>query len=180
VNRDEQKAQTRGRIVQAAMRGFRRGGFGGLGVDGLAREAGVTSGAFYVHFDSKAAAFEAAVAQAMSELRDGLLACQAAQGKAWWPAFVRFYLGDRRTCELGDSCGLQSLSPEVARAGEPARRAFERGLDEVVQAMLRGVGSCSATAGTAEPSPRPRRPSARRSSSRVRPRPTRRRPRGRR
>jgi len=144
VNRDEQKQQTRRRIVQAAMRGFRRGGFGGLGVDGLAKEAGVTSGAFYVHFASKSEAFGAAVAQGMAELREGVLACQAAHGKAWWAEFVRFYLGGKRTCELADSCGLQSLSPEVARADEAARRAFEHGLREVAAAVLQGPRSAGA------------------------------------
>jgi len=144
MSREEQKQQTRERIVQAAMRGFRRGGFGGLGVDGLAKEAGVTSGAFYVHFSSKSEAFGAAVAQGLAELRDGVLACQAQHGKAWWPEFVRFYLGFKRTCDLSDSCGLQSLSPEVARADDGARLAFEAGLREVARAILQGPRSAGA------------------------------------
>jgi TetR/AcrR family transcriptional regulator, transcriptional repressor for nem operon len=140
-NRSEQKEQTRQRIVTAAGRGFRRGGFGGLGVDGLAKEAGVTSGAFYVHFGSKAEAFREAVREGMDELRRGVLHFQAEHGKAWWPQFVRFYLDYKRTCELGDSCTLQSLSPEVGRADEASREAFEQGLRGVVEAMLQGPRS---------------------------------------
>ena len=41
------KQEARTKILDAAGRGFRRLGFGGIGVDGLAKEAGVTSGAFY-------------------------------------------------------------------------------------------------------------------------------------
>jgi TetR/AcrR family transcriptional regulator, transcriptional repressor for nem operon len=141
MSRTEQKEQTRQRIVEAAGRGFRQGGFGGLGVDGLARQAGVTSGAFYVHFGSKAAAFREAVRQGMDELREGVLHFQTTQGKAWWPAFVRFYLGDKRTCEMGDSCTLQSLSPEVGRADAPSREVFEAGLRGVVEAVLQGPRS---------------------------------------
>jgi len=141
TSRAEQKIQTRQRIVDAAGRSFRKGGFGGIGVDGLAKEAGVTSGAFYVHFDSKTSAFTAAVSRGMAELRDGVLHFQSQHGKQWWPEFVRFYLGYKRTCDLSDSCTLQSLSPEVGRADAAAREAFEAGLREVAAALVGGPAS---------------------------------------
>jgi TetR/AcrR family transcriptional regulator, transcriptional repressor for nem operon len=47
----------RERLIEAAGRGFRTSGFGGIGVDGLAKAAGLTSGAFYIHFSSKREAF---------------------------------------------------------------------------------------------------------------------------
>jgi TetR/AcrR family transcriptional regulator, transcriptional repressor for nem operon len=141
IGRNEQKQQTRQRIVQAATQGFRRQGFGGLGVDGLAKEAGVTSGAFYVHFGSKSEAFAAAVFQGLDDLRAGVLQSQAQFGRDWWPQFVRFYLSERRTCDLGDSCALQSLSPEVGRADATARAAFEAGFDAVLQAIVNGPRS---------------------------------------
>lgn len=139
--RAEQKIQTHQRIVDAAGRSFRKGGFGGVGVDGLAKEAGVTSGAFYVHFDSKTSAFKAAVSRGMAELKDGVLHFQSLHGRQWWPEFVRFYLGYKRTCDLTDSCTLQSLSPEVGRADAAAREAFEAGLREVAAALIGGPAS---------------------------------------
>lgn len=141
MSRTEQKEQTRQRIVEAAGRGFRKGGFGGLGVDGLAKQAGVTSGAFYVHFGSKNEAFREAVRQGMQELKVGVLHFQATHGKAWWPEFVRFYLGFKRTCDLGESCTLQSLSPEVGRSDDASRDVFEDGLRAVIEAMLQGPRS---------------------------------------
>jgi len=138
MSRNEQKAQTRQRILEAAGRGFRKGGFGGLGVDGLAKAAGVTSGAFYVHFDSKAAAFRASVAQGMSDLKQGVRFCQAEYAQAWWPHFVRFYLGERRTCDLSESCALQALAPEVARSDDASRAAFEADLREVAAIVANG------------------------------------------
>ncbi len=137
-NRAVQKQQTRQRILEAAGRGFRNGGFGGVGVDALAKEAGVTSGAFYVHFDSKAAAFRDAVEDGMRQLAAGITALQEAHGKDWWPAFVRFYLGAKRQCALSESCALQSLSPELARADAASRDAYQSRLREVVDAMLAG------------------------------------------
>jgi AcrR family transcriptional regulator len=146
MSRSEQKLQTRQRILDAAGRGFRKGGFGGIGVDGLAKEAGVTSGAFYVHFDSKAAAFQAAVAQGMADLKQGIRELQATQGRDWWPAFVRFYLGPRRRCGLAESCALQSLAPEVARSDAAARAAFEADLLEVATLVAAGPPSDHAPA----------------------------------
>ena len=144
MSRTEQKQQTRQRIVDAAGRGFRERGFDGLGVDGLARTAGVTSGAFYAHFDGKAAAFREAVAEGLAGLKTGVLYFQTEHARQWWPEFVRFYLSVKRTCELGDSCTLQSLSPEVARADAAAQAAFEAGLLDVARAVVEGPASPAA------------------------------------
>lgn len=139
--RHEQKAQTRQRILEAAGRSFRKGGFGGIGVDGLSKEAGVTSGAFYVHFSSKSAAFKESVIQGVSDVERGVRHFQSEHGKKWWGEFVRFYLGERRTCDLSESCGLQSLASEVARAGESSRNAFTAELLKVATAITTGPKS---------------------------------------
>lgn len=144
MSRTEQKQQTRQRIVEAAGRGFRKGGFGGIGVDGLAKEAGVTSGAFYVHFGSKSAAFREAVADGMAGVKAGVIYFQTEHASRWWSEFVRFYLGTKRSCDLAESCTLQSLSPEVARSDDSARAAFEAGLLEVAQVVTTGPVSTDA------------------------------------
>jgi TetR/AcrR family transcriptional regulator, transcriptional repressor for nem operon len=140
----EHKEAARARILAAAGRGFRRQGYGGIGVDGLAKEAGVTSGAFYGHFASKAEAFEAAALAGLVELREAIEALQARDGAGWLGKFVDFYLTTRRTCELGDSCALQSLTPEVARAGRETRAAYEAELIRVVEAVAAGLPGTAA------------------------------------
>ena len=67
-----QKEAGRARILLSAGRAFRSHGFGGCGVDGLAKGAHVTSGAFYAHFKSKADAFREAVVAGMADLRRGV------------------------------------------------------------------------------------------------------------
>lgn len=141
MSRQEQKAQTRERILAAAGTSFRRSGFGGVGVDGLAKAAGVTSGAFYVHFGSKQQAFSAAVEHGLADLDAGVRYFQQTFAGEWWARFVRFYLTDKRRCDLGESCSLQSLSPEVARAGEAERAVFEAGLLAVAQTVVDGPTS---------------------------------------
>jgi TetR/AcrR family transcriptional repressor of nem operon len=135
----DHKAAARTRILDAAGRGFRRLGFGGIGVDGLAKEAGVTSGAFYGHFPSKAEAFKAAAVAGLVQLREAIDALQASDGEAWLEKFVDFYLTVRRTCDLGESCALQSLTPEVARADRQTKAAYEGELVRVVEAVAEGL-----------------------------------------
>jgi len=146
--RSEQKRETRQRILDAAARGFRRGGFGGLGVDGLAKEAGVTSGAFYVHFKSKSDAFRESVAQGVADVERGVRQFQTTSPKTWWSEFVRFYLGTKRKCELAESCGLQSLASEVARADAASRKAFTAELMKVAQVIADGPRPSDAPATT--------------------------------
>ncbi|HEV6967674.1 MULTISPECIES: TetR/AcrR family transcriptional regulator [Roseateles] len=139
MSRTEQKAQTRQRIVEASGRGFKRGGFGGIGIDGLAKEAGVTSGAFYVHFSSKEAAFKEAVLSGIDELRAAVERLRATSGAQWVEALVDFYLGYKRVCELGDSCAMQSLIPEVGRAGDHIKAAVQEHMIELAQAIADGL-----------------------------------------
>jgi TetR/AcrR family transcriptional regulator, transcriptional repressor for nem operon len=135
----EHKNEARTKILGAAGRGFRRQGFGGIGVDGLAKEAGVTSGAFYGHFPSKSDAFTAAAVAGLVELREGIEGLQETANDTWLERFVDFYMSVRRTCEMGESCALQSLTLEVARADKATKRAYESELLKVVEAVAIGL-----------------------------------------
>jgi AcrR family transcriptional regulator len=137
--RPDHKEAARTRILDAAGRGFRRLGFGGVGVDGLAKEAGVTSGAFYGHFPSKADAFKAAAVSGLVQLREGIGGLRASEGDAWLEKFVDFYMSVRRTCELGESCALQSLTVEVARADRGTKVAYQAELLRLVEAVAEGL-----------------------------------------
>ncbi len=135
----DQKQATRQKILKAAHRGFRRQGFDGAGVDGLAKEAGVTSGAFYKHFSSKSDAFRESVALGVGEFQAAVEMFQKVHGDAWLEAFARFYLGEKRCTELGDSCALQSLTPEVTRSDAPTRSAFQAALLKAVGVFAAGL-----------------------------------------
>lgn len=135
----DHKQQARARIVEASGKAFRRHGYGGVGIDGLAKEAGVTSGAFYGHFKSKDLAFREIAVEGLKALEEGVAALQAAHGRDWIAPFVDFYLGERRTCELGDSCALQSLTPDVMRADAETRAAYEKAFAKVVDQVAKGL-----------------------------------------
>jgi TetR/AcrR family transcriptional regulator, transcriptional repressor for nem operon len=139
------KDEARARILNAAGRGFRRLGFGGIGVDGLVKEAGVTSGAFYGHFTSKTEAFRAAAVAGLIELREAIEGLQASKGDGWLDEFVDFYLSVRRTCDPAESCALQSLTPEVTRADPETKAAYEAELLKLVDALASGLPSGTST-----------------------------------
>lgn len=138
MSRGVQKELTRQKILEASVRVFKKSGFSGTGVDGLAKEAGVTSGAFYVHFSSKAHAFHEALSDGLAGLTSALIKIQSEKSKTWWVDFVRFYLTEKRTCDLADGCVLQTLAGDVARADIDSKLIFEQGLKKVVQIIVDG------------------------------------------
>ncbi|WP_315836396.1 TetR/AcrR family transcriptional regulator [Bradyrhizobium prioriisuperbiae] len=133
------KQESRARIVAAAGRGFRKLGYGGIGVDGLAQEASVTHGAFYGHFKSKADAFQAAVVAGLQDLREGIEALRATSTSGWIRDFVGIYLGPKRTCDLAEACTLPMLSAEVERAEPATRTAYQTELMSLVAAIAAGL-----------------------------------------
>jgi TetR/AcrR family transcriptional regulator, transcriptional repressor for nem operon len=133
------KEAGKAKVLSGAGRGFRVRGYGGAGVDSLANEAGVTSGAFYAHFKSKAEAFRAAVGAGLEDLRRGITDFRGRYGNRWRERFVDFYLTDRRTCELGDSCALQSLSADVARADVDTHVLFEEHFRDILRTVSDGL-----------------------------------------
>ena len=137
----QHKQETRARILEAAGQLFRQQGYGGSGIDGLTKAAGVTNGAFYGHFASKRDAFRIAVLAGLEELRLGIAALKAKRGRRWFRTFVELYLGAKRTCELGQSCALPSLSPEVMRADAVTRRAYEQELRRLVDEVASGLST---------------------------------------
>lgn len=139
AHRVGQKEESKAKILKSAGRGFRSRGFGGSGVDGLAKDAEVTSGAFYAHFKSKADAFREAVVAGLEDLKLGVSQAREQLGSGWRTAFIDFYLGERRTCDLAESCALQSLSTEVARATEETRIAYERELQAIIETVAAGL-----------------------------------------
>ena len=71
------KALTHERIVDTAARAIRRGGFSGVGVADIMKEAGLTHGGFYAHFKSKDELVETALQHAVQtdpELRNRVIA----------------------------------------------------------------------------------------------------------
>lgn len=136
----------RERLIEAAGRTFRTGGYGGAGIDAVAKEAGLTSGAFYAHFGSKANAFRAALTDGLDVLLAAVRAIQAERGADWVPHFIDFYLGERLAVDLSQACALPTLSADAARADAETREAYQQTLGGVVEALATGMSGPDAPA----------------------------------
>lgn len=134
----------RQRLIEAAGRGFRQGGFGGVGVDALAKEAGLTSGAFYSHFGSKAEAFRCAVSNGLEVMKRGIEAFQAAHGANWHDAFIDFYFGERMNAELAEACPLVMFTVDAARAEQDTQQVYAEALAQIAAALSKDLPAADA------------------------------------
>jgi len=127
----DRKQETRKRILDAGARSFKRHGFKGAGVDGVMSEAGLTSGAFYRHFESKDELFAEVIKTALSANQDqreeGL---EGLDGLDWVEGLIRRYLSAEHFARVEDGCPIPSLASEISRATASAKSALESGIDE--------------------------------------------------
>lgn len=65
-------------------------------------------------------------------------------GPAWLERFVDFYVGEKRTCAPTESCALQSLTGEVARADTETRAVFEAELRTLIASTADGIDAANA------------------------------------
>lgn len=131
------KAETQKALIAAASRSFRAKGFAGVGVDGIANEAGATSGAFYAHLGSKDGAFLAALKLGLDEVIEAVPDYQNRFGKDWPEAFVQYYLGSAHRKDLACGCAMTALSPDVVRSSIETRELYKKKM----QTIARLVGS---------------------------------------
>jgi len=140
----EHKEQTRRKILEGTHRGFRRKGFDGAGVDSLASESGLTSGAFYKNFKSKIEAFRASIALGVNDFQVGVASFQEQYGAKWLDKFAAFYLGEKRCADISDSCALQSLTSEVTRLDPATKATFEEALIKSAKTFSQGLAKSDA------------------------------------
>jgi len=119
------KQLTHRRMLDAASQSFRSSGYTGIGVDGIAKAAGVTSGAFYAHFGSKDKAFSAALNAGLDEVIETLPKLQSEDGSDWVKNFVDYYIGRAHREDLACGCAMTTLSPEVVRASPELHAIYE-------------------------------------------------------
>lgn len=133
------KEQTRERMLDAASRSFRSHGYAGVGVDAIAKAAGVTSGAFYAHLGSKDGAFRASLELGLDEVIGAIPQYQSEHGADWVRVFADYYLGKAHRDDLTCGCAMTTLSPEVARSGPEVKALFETKMQKIAGLVADGL-----------------------------------------
>ena len=134
----QHKQETHVRIVRKASVRLREKGAHGVGVADLMKEAGLTHGGFYAHFDSREAlvieAFGYAMDRSMEHWRK--LTDEVAPDKRL-ALIAESYLSTLHRDNPGHGCSVPSLGAEIARESPKTRKAFAGKLDEMIE-MLAG------------------------------------------
>jgi TetR/AcrR family transcriptional regulator, transcriptional repressor for nem operon len=135
----EHVAASRDALVRAAARTFRERGYAGVGVDELSKQAGVTSGSFYKHFGGKSDAFLEVVKAGIDRVAKRVRSVKSSSSKdpagGWVNDFATLHSSKEHLRSTGLGCNLPTLSVEVARADEDAKRAFEESINNAIAEM---------------------------------------------
>jgi TetR/AcrR family transcriptional regulator, transcriptional repressor for nem operon len=129
----DHKARARDALLRAGARSLKTSGFNGVGVDGLAAAAGVTSGAFYSNFPSKQAMLEAIIDSGVGEpfLSDTDSATRT-EGRARLTDFIQEYISADHSLDPAEGCVMPALSADVSRAEPPVKDAYQRKMTALV------------------------------------------------
>lgn len=123
----DQKERARKALLQAATRTLKTSGFNGVGVDGMAAAADVTSGAFYSNFPSKTAMLEAVINAGLGEpFLSETDSMTPAEGRARLIAFLQEYISTDHSLDPAGGCVMPALSADVARAQPAVKDTYQR------------------------------------------------------
>lgn len=123
------KARTRARIVETAAQAFRQEGINSVGIPAVMRQAGLTHGGFYAHFESKDALVAEACAAGFAESAERLVRKVARMGPDdALRRIIASYLSPQHRDLPASGCAIPTLAGEVARSAPEVRAAFTQGL----------------------------------------------------
>jgi len=136
----EHKLETHARIVKKASVRLREMGAHGIGVADLMKDAGLTHGGFYAHFDSRDALVIEALTHAMdrSTERWRKLAEETSPEKRF-SMIVNSYLASLHRDNPGHGCAIPALGAEIAREGSKTRRAFAGKLQQMIDMLAEQI-----------------------------------------
>lgn len=131
---------THERILDAASRAIRRAGHTGASVAEVMKEAGLTHGGFYAHFDSREKMVASAIAHAGTKSAQNLAQSMAVlqkKGRTPFQALIQSYLSPAHMAAVETGCVVAALGSEMPRQADDVRNAAR----ERVNALVRLVES---------------------------------------
>src|SRR6202165_5914919 len=118
------KAASHDRILDIAAALIRRDGVDSLSVAELMKEAGLTHGGFYRHFESREQLVAEAAQRALSQGSAPAMAAAQLGGQRGYTALVDGYLSARHRDHPESGCAVAGIAADIARAGGSAQAAY--------------------------------------------------------
>lgn len=138
-----QAEENRQKVIDVASRLFREHGFDGIGLKDLMKGAGLTQGAFYKQFASKADLAAQASTRALEIGYRRWSDAAASSPEDPLGAVIGFYLSSDHRAERMNGCPIAALGSDAARQSIDVKASFEAGIRQDL-AMLE---SCIGDAG---------------------------------
>jgi TetR/AcrR family transcriptional repressor of nem operon len=120
-----EKTDTHKRIVEIASKRFREDGLAGVGIAELMKEAGLTVGGFYKHFQSRNALVAEALASALGTWKRRVKA-SSQTSPVTYEALVDDYLSEAHRDGPGAGCPVAALTGDIARSASQTRAIVTR------------------------------------------------------
>ena len=134
----EHKFQTHARIVKRASVKLREKGAHGIGVADLMKEAGLTHGGFYAHFDSRDALVIEAFTHAMDRSTEHWRKqTETVPAEKRLSTIVNSYLSPLHRDNPGQGCAVPTLGAEIARESTKTRRAFAARMQQMIEMLAK-------------------------------------------
>ena len=139
------------RIVDAAARALRRSGYAGTGVADIMKEAGLTHGGFYAHFESRDALLAEAVAKAGRDNAawfEQRAAARTDTGTSALRVVIESYLRPEHLTGVETGCVVSAVLSEMPRQTPEVRAAsaerIRRLIERVRKALPAGADAAQA------------------------------------
>jgi TetR/AcrR family transcriptional repressor of nem operon len=127
------KNKTHKRIVKIAARRFREEGLAGVGIAELMKEAGLTVGGFYKHFDSRDDLVAEAVGSAFGTWKRQKDAAASGGQPLTYARLIDNYLNEAHRDDPGTGCAYSALAGEIARSDKQTRALASEQVGDDIQ-----------------------------------------------
>jgi TetR/AcrR family transcriptional repressor of nem operon len=130
-----EKEKTHERIVAIASKRFREEGLAGIGIADLMKEAGLTVGGFYKHFNSRDALVAEAVGSALELWKHQVDAAAAGGPPVTHESLVDQYLSEAHRDHPDVGCPVSALAADLARSDKRTRALVSRKIRDNIKLL---------------------------------------------
>ena len=134
-----EKAETHERIVSLASKRFREKGLTGIGIAELMKEAGLTVGGFYKHFDSRDDLVAEALGSAEGPWKRLVDAAASGGPPVTYDSLIDSYLSEAHRNHPSTGCPVGALAGDVARSDKRTRALATKLISERLEWLANSI-----------------------------------------
>lgn len=141
TQKQQQKLESRQRLLESSAKLFKQGGFSSTGIDAVVADAGLTAGAFYAHFESKNALFEQTLEKMFeASANNWAQALEGLEGKELVETLLKKYVNKKHRDDPGSGCALPAVGAEVGRATPRTKEIVGEYVNRWIKLFAKNLG----------------------------------------